>query len=420
MTIESADNNGIGAKWTVEEMLMLYHLKAANKSHKDISSIMKNKIGRREYSENLIQKKWRGTNWIEFLKDQGEKEDFFKELTDRENEKHKIIESTLEYQDKMVRRDQARTDLIIDSIKSSIYRLPKPHKSESIYKPCKSAKYRSEHMAVLLSDMHLGSCFTKEDTGGLSEYNIDIAKKRLDTLKNTLLSILERHQHVCDIPELHVFCLGDIVAGMNGVGSWSSNYIDLDIYDQMMEGMAMLRNVIATWSRAFKKIHFYGVFGNHGRAAKRGVQKDYTNWDKICYEFVRQSMGEYENIVWNIPKAWWIQTRILNHNFYMTHGDGIRGSLGVPYYGVERAERLILGLMKNDPPDYMLLGHFHSPAEIQTNSGRIMLNGSFLGGDMYSLRDLRRKDRSEQKMFGIHDKKGITWSYNIQLDWEDS
>ena len=43
------------------------------------------------------------------------------------------------------------------------------------------------------------------------------------------------------------------------------------------------------------------------------------------------------------------------------------------------------------------------------------MNGSFMGGDMYSLKDLRKKDRAEQKIFGIHEKKGVTWMYNIQL-----
>ncbi len=406
--------NGNGSKWSTEEMMMLYHLKVAKKTHREITEIMTSKLGRREYSENLIHKKWQQTDWVKFLEEQGEKEAALAEITEIEAEKQKIIETTLGNQDRLVKREHARTEVIIDALKSSILRLPKPKSSDSKYTPCKH-KYRAEHMGVILSDIHMGASYTKEDTGGLSEFNIDIVLKRLNVLKTTLLSIAERHRHVCDLPELHVFSLGDVVAGMRDAGAWSSNYIDLDIYDQMIAGAAALRDVMATWAKAFKKVHFYGIFGNHGRIGKKGAQKDYTNWDRICYEFLRVSMQEYDNVEWEIPKAWWLQKKILNHNFYMTHGDGIRGSMGVPYYGVERAERLILGLMK-EKPDYMLLGHFHSPAELATNSGRIIMNGSFMGGDMYSLKDLRRKDRSEQKLFGIHEEKGVTWSYNIQLD----
>lgn len=407
-----------GLKWTTEEMMMLYHLKAGKKTHKEIADIMTEKIGRRQYSENLIHKKWQRTDWIAFLRRQGEKDALVDEIQSKEYEKTKIIEATLEQQERLVRKEIARTELIVDSIKSAIYRLPKPSPNDLRYKPKQNPQYTPEHMGVLLSDIHIGASYTEEDTGGLSTFNSDIVRERMQFLRDTTIEIAERHRHVCDIPELHVFCLGDIVAGMNDAGAWSSNYIDLDIYDQMIEGMAALRDVLSVWSRAFSVVHFYGIFGNHGRIGRKGTQKDSTNWDRICYEFVRSSLSEYENIDWHIPKAWWMQQRILNHNFYLTHGDGIRGSMGVPYYGVERAERQILGLMKNDPPDYMLLGHFHSPAELATNSGRIIMNGSFMGGDMYSLKELRRKDKAEQKLFGIHPKKGVTWSYNIQLDRE--
>ena len=414
MITSNGDGNGNGSKWASEEMLMLYHLKIGQKSHKEIAQIMTEELGKREYSENLIHKKWQQTDWVELLKEHGEKEAAASMRQEEDTEKQKIIESTLENQGRLVKREHARTDLIIDNIKSAIYRLPKPVMSDIKYVQEKQTGYREEHAAVLLSDMHLGATFTKEETGGLSEYNPEISKKRMTTLRDAVVNIADRHRHVYDIPVLHVFCLGDIVAGMNSVGAWSSSYIDLDIYDQMIQGFTSLRDALVVWAQAFKEVKFYGVYGNHGRVSKKGDQKDYTNWDRICYEFLKISMSNYSNISWNIPKAWFLQERILNHNFYVTHGDGIHGSMGVPYYGVERAERLILGLMP-EKPDYMILGHFHSPAELQTNSGRIIMNGSFLGGDMYSLRDLRRKDRPEQKLFGIHEKKGVTWSYNISL-----
>lgn len=407
-------NGKNGSPWTVEEKLMLYHLKVANKTHKEIADLMSEKIGRRIYSENLIHKKWRSTDWVQFLQNQGQKEDLVAEIEERELEKQKIIEATLSSQEKFIRREQARTDLIIEKIQSAIYRLPKPKQSDLKYSPHSVSGYREEHMGLLLSDLHIGASYTLEETGGLSEFNLAIFHERLERLKSAVIEIYERHSNVCNLPVLHVFCLGDIVAGMNDAGSWSSNYIDLDIYDQMFEGVAALRDCMSVWSNMFQQVKFYGIFGNHGRVGKKGMQKDSTNWDRICYEMIRISMENYDNIEWKIPKSWWLMEKIQNHNFYLTHGDGIRGSMGIPYYGVERAERSIIGLMP-EKPDYMLLGHFHSPAEIQTNSSRIIMNGSFMGGDMYSLRDLRRRDNAEQKLFGIHEKKGVTWNYNIQL-----
>ncbi|MFW6129642.1 MAG: hypothetical protein ACOC56_00570, partial [Atribacterota bacterium] len=67
-------------------------------------------------------------------------------------------------------------------------------------------------------------------------------------------------------------------------------------------------------------------------------------------------------------------------------------------------------------PDYTLAAHFHSAADLTTNHGRVLVNGSFIGPDVYSLKNLQAGALAEQKIFGIHDKRGITWSYNLGLD----
>ncbi len=410
----SADN---GSKWTVEEMILLYNLKKADKSFPEIVEIMRTSQGRRDYTANSLQKKWSQTEWNVVLSEFEKQQFDALETKDKDIERDKIIEDTLSTQDRLVKRELARTDIIIKGIKSSIYRLPKPKSSSLAYSPSTKKTYTDEHIGLVLSDLHIGAAHTLEETGGLGEFNLEIFKRRLDNLKNSILKIRDRHSLMYNIPELHIFCLGDIVAGMEDAGAWSASYLDMDIYDQMVEGWSCLRDFIATMTKAFPKVSFYGIYGNHGRVAKK-TQKIYANWDKITYDFLKVALKEYETINWEIPKAWFIQKDILGHNFYLTHGDGIRGQMGIPHYGVQRAEMQVVGMME-DKPDYFILGHFHSPAEMQTNSGRIIMNGSFMGGDLYSIRQLRRCDVPEQKMFGIHKKHGVTWTYNIQLDAED-
>lgn len=409
---------GLGTKWSMQEMLLLYKLKNANKTYPEIADFLAQTEGRRPYNANCCKKKWHETDWEKIIRDIDTQQDKLQELDDKEAEKHRIIESTLINQERLIRRDRARTDLIIEALKSAIYRLPAPKSTDITYNSPKQEKYTAEHVGLVLSDLHIGSSYSLEDTGGLSEFDLNIFHKRLENLKRSITRIIERHKLMYDLPELHIFCLGDIVAGMENAGQWSSSYINLDIYDQMLYGVKSLRDFIATLSGAFPRVNFYGVFGNHGRVGRRGDNKVSTNWDRICYEFLKMSLIEYDNIYWEIPTAWFLQKKIQRHNFFISHGDGIRGSMGIPHYGVERAEKNIAGMM-DERPDYFLIGHFHSPAEIQTNSSKIIMNGSFIGGDIYSLRELRRCDRAEQKMFGIHQKHGVTWTYNIHLDAED-
>lgn len=406
-----------GLPWTHDELIMLNNLKKTGKSNREIADVLNASLKLRDYTANLVRKKYRDTNWDSILGDITNKLKLAEEQEEVHADKDRILESTLANQERLIRRDSTRTEIIIENIKSAIYRLPKPKPTSLMYTANHDVHYNPEHVGVIVSDVHVGAKYTLEETGGLSEYNLDIFKRRLNRLKTSVLEITERHRLMYEIPHLHVFCLGDLVAGMNDAGEWSSSYIDLDIYDQMFEGIAGLRDIMATWSRNFPKVTFYGIFGNHGRVGRRGVNKVSTNWDRIAYTFLQQSLQEYSNIDWVIPTSWFIQQKILGHNFYLTHGDGIKGSMGIPYYGVERTERNINGLMK-EKPDYLMIGHFHSCAELVTNSSRIMMNGSFMGGDMYSLKDLNRSSRPEQKMFGIHAKKGVTWTYNIHLDEE--
>lgn len=401
--------------WTDDEIQMLFALKQAGKQYHEIGQTLHKTFGLRQYTPDSLKHRWARTDWSAFFNDRAKKKKIVDELTDLEVEKQRVIDKTIENNQRIIKREAARTHVLIDNIKSAIYRLPKPKMSDLVYTPNSKHQYTAEHVGVMLSDLHIGAKYTLDDTGGLSEYNLDIFKRRLEKMKRSVLEIVERHRMMYDLPELHIFSLGDVVAGALGCGSWNDSYIDLAITDQLVEGVQALYCVISTWATAFPKVSFYGIYGNHGRSLKKGVGKSYDNWDRVCYEIVKTSLANYSNIEWHIPKAWWLNPTIQGHSFYLCHGDGIRGSMGIPYYGVERAEARIAGIMEQNL-DYVLMGHFHNAAEIQTNTSRVMLNGSFVGADMYSLQDLAKNSSPEQKIFGIHKKKGITWTYNIYLD----
>lgn len=405
-----------GSPWTDDEMLLLHSLKSSGMSYKSVAEVLTKSCGRREYNENVCKKKWNNTDWQAYMSERAIRQAARDQESIDEYEKRRIIEDTLDAQARLVRREQSRTDVIVDRIKSSIFRLPKPKHSDIIYTP-KDQSYTEEHMGVMLSDLHVGAKYTREETGGLGEYSLEIFNDRMRRLRNSVVDIAQRHRRMYGIPHLHVFCLGDVVAGENESGAWSHCYIDLDIFDQMFAGFSAIRDSLSCWSNVFPKISFYGIIGNHGRVGHKGTQKYHSNWDRVCYCFLEKSLSDHSNIEFKIPQTWWLLEKIQNHSFFLAHGDGIKGSLGVPYYGVERAQSRACGLLP-EKPDYTLIGHFHSVTELSTNFGKVLMNGSFMGGDMYSIKEMFRADRPEQKIFGIHHKKGITWSYNIHLDDE--
>lgn len=188
----------------------------------------------------------------------------------------------------------------------------------------------------------------------------------------------------------------------------------MPIYDQMISGYDAISDMIYYWLGIFENIKFYGVFGNHGRSGQKGCEKEYVNWDFLCYKFLESRFANNPRVSFVIPKTWWILAKIRNHKFLLVHGDDIKGGAS-PLNGLQKYEQQMIGIL-GEIPDYTLAAHFHNTAEITTNHGRILYNGSFIGPDIYSLKNLQRSSRAEQKIFGIHDKRGITWSYNIHLD----
>jgi hypothetical protein len=70
---------------------------------------------------------------------------------------------------------------------------------------------------------------------------------------------------------------------------------------------------------------------------------------------------------------------------------------------------------KGGPFNVMVTGHFHSYYEIETTNGQIILNGSFIGGDVYSMETLALNSKPTQTVMGVHPKHGITWKYCLDL-----
>ena len=304
-----------------------------------------------------------------------------------------------------------QSEVFADAIVSAIRVLPTAKPKQ--YKPSdKTDKHKSEDVGLMLSDMHIGHSHALKETGGISGYSCDIFLQRAEILKNRVADIVELHSQLYELPNLHIFCLGDIVAGMNNVGQWSHTFIETDIMNQWSLGVKSICDMIYYWLGIFEDIYFYGIAGNHARIAQKGIEKDTANWDALTYKFIEQTFDKNPRVHFNVPDTWWVQVEVKSHKFLLVHGDDIKGRSSIR--GLERFMEKWATII-NSVPNYTLAGHFHSSAELTTPQGRVFVNGAFLGPDVYSLKTIHASARPEQKMFGIHNKRGVTWVYNIDL-----
>ena len=363
-------------------------------------------LGRTEQS---IKAKFKSVKWEDspYVRD-----DQRVDVAVSEAEKAKKREQAARYLDRQHGNRKYGSQIIADRLEAAVRTLPEVRVEKPSRQPSNSST--PEDAMLLLSDIHVGAEHSLEETGGLSEFNSEVLKQYTANLKYAVKEIVDLHSQLYAIPKLHVACLGDIVAGMNDAGSWSSNYISMTVMDQMFEGVHLLSEMLAYWLGVFDEIVFYGIRGNHGRCARRGVEKDYVNWDYMCYRYLVMQFAENPRIRFVVPQSWWIYEDILNHGFLMVHGDDVRSKGGVPAKGLIDFEQKMAGIIRKNP-DYTLAGHFHNSAEISTNHGRVLVNGSFVGSDVYSMQSIHAASRPEQTFFGIHPRRGITWKYNIDL-----
>jgi hypothetical protein len=310
------------------------------------------------------------------------------------------------------------SDRVEESIKRLVPTITKPSLPRISPPRKRVADSRTpEDMVLLLSDGHVGYEYTMEETGNLGENNNAIFTSRIANLTRGVLEILGLHGETRKIPKLHVFGLGDFVHGSQLGGQWGPAYSIEDVTQQSWIAAKTMSEMISTWSEYFDKIEFTGVVGNHGRAgSSENSDKVSANWDRATYNLMDAMLKDKKNVLVDATKAWWKQKTVQGKGFLLLHGDYIRGGVESLLREEHKIQDLVSGI-NPAPYDYLCLGHFHSCREIETSRGGVIINGSFLRGDMYSFHKLRVKSKPTQMLFGVHPNHGITWTYKLDLDF---
>ena len=270
---------------------------------------------------------------------------------------------------------------------------------------------KPESWVLELSDWHYGQLVKAVEVGGLSEYSPCIARKRLSLLAEKIIRFLEYHPNKPH--ELVITCLGDMVDGSILRGNQQSN-IEFGVCKQVIEAVEILADFIIILTGYFPKIRFYGVYGNHARLTPNPKDAPpQENFDLLTYHFMKQRLLGLKDILIEYTEAQHMIVAINNHNFWLDHGDTVRGWAGYPYYGADRQKnniQAILGMF-SEKADYMLMGHHHRLGFFNN----IIANGSFVGGDLFSIGKLRRMGIAEQFLFGVNEKHGVVWTRPIKL-----
>jgi len=290
----------------------------------------------------------------------------------------------------------------------------------------KALRNRDPEVAVInVADIQLGKL--------TPDYNSEVAEHRMDVYGDKVLSLIELQRGIAPINEAHIWLLGDIVEGED-IFSGQQWLIDSSLYEQsMVNGPRILANLIRKVLASVDKVYVRGVIGNHGRIGKKGQYHPETNTDRMAYFVTRTILTpeiEAGRVDWfhaepgnTGERGWYTVAHVGEYSSLLIHGDQFTGSLGVPWYGIQKMVPK-WSVMGNDdklpfePFQDVDFGHWHQPMNWTINGIGVRCSGSPESYNDYALEQLAGAGRPSQRMRFVDPKGGhVTAEYpEVWLD----
>ena len=268
-------------------------------------------------------------------------------------------------------------------------------------------KHGKPVVAVLkCSDWQLGEVINPRETEGFGEFNHAIAERRMFSIVDSFIDWVNAMRHAYRIDEVRIFREGDLVSG--------NIHKELEITNEFPAPVAtakagfMLAEVAARVAAHFKTVIVEGVDAdNHGRMNPKpqAKQKAQNNWCYLAAVVAEEALKKHKNVEFRWTEGMKYLTNVAGFNFLIQHGDGIKSSLSIPYYGLERDRaRESTKRMNTDKTfHYVSCGHYHVPALI---SGNILINVSLPGTTEFD-HSCGRHAPPSQVAFLVHPTHGM-------------
>ena len=325
------------------------------------------------------------------LKQSSDEANPYEELTlELEMKKREIFKEKVKLQDlrntmRKEDRVEARWENAMEHLYSSIKSLP-PIKIEFAKDNTGDAE-----ACILISDTHFGKGVKTPH----NEYNLEIAKERLNVLATQTIKYAKMH----NVGVLNIDILGDLI----------ENNLHLDAQvDQVCDAMEQvayagefLSQFIAHVSPHFNQVRLHSVVGNHDRVERNYKDsRDVENYVRLIDTFIELRTGmKFERN--NVDQEIEVYTLENGLTIALQHGHNVRS---VDTLVKDVSSYLDMHI------DYCHIGHFHS---FKVVKGTIV-NGSMCGSDKYANK-LRFNDKASQ-VFVVYHQDGSQIVHNIILN----
>lgn len=261
-----------------------------------------------------------------------------------------------------------------------------------------------------LSDIHIEAIVNKGEVNGLNRYNPEIAKARIQTFFERLISLTRKERQDIRISNLVLGLMGDLVENaflhQESAMRCAMAPIEAALYaDECIT--AGIEQLLAHGD--FEQILLPCNVGNHGRAHGHkmwhGEIAYRDNYEYSVYVNLARKFANEPRIKFILPESYFTYTKVYNKWICWQHGHRFKGNQN-------NIDKYLLKLNAIRHADHYALAHFHKyfPHDDYTK------NGSVIGTTPYSLENGYGHEEPKQFFRLLDNKLGFTISAPIFLE----
>lgn len=253
-------------------------------------------------------------------------------------------------------------------------------------------------LLVILSDLHIGQCFSSL----WGQYNSTIARQRLDQLLLEIVKIGRRHGS----EKVYVSIQGDLISGSIHKALAITNREN--VIEQVKTAAKLISSFCNELTEYFSKVFISNVSGNHSRIDKKEDALHDERLDDLITWIVENILKHNERIT------------VLHRNLDTGITDmNIRGKTYIGCHGdfdpFSKNGVANLILMLGFIPYAVTFGHMHTCAVDETNGIKMIRGGSLAGsGDSYTIE--KRLSGKPSQMVCVCSDKGVDAYYTVELN----
>lgn len=262
---------------------------------------------------------------------------------------------------------------------------------------------------LMLSDLHWGERVIPERIGGINEYSIAIANRRIDRVFETTAELMLDWTTAPDYSGIVLVLGGDMVSGYIHPELQTDG--ELPVVECMFDLAAALKRGIQFFRKEFGRVFIPCVTGNHGRFGEKQYKNSvYDDFDYVLYRMLESWFADDMGVQFHIPRGKEAQYSVHNTVYNLSHGEefykSFGGGMGGPYGKWEMADfkKKRRQAAVGNPYHYMIFGHYHTCRR----GANWLCNGSLVGYDEYARGNNLDYELPQQALWLTHPKYGIT------------